>query len=71
MPSKDYLDYVPLIEEEKTEEKPQDKSGFVTKDCFELVFGFSYPKVYARTHIVETIKYPKTDGSNGKISRFR
>ena len=44
MPSKDYLDYVPLIEEEKTEEKPQDKSGFVTKDCFELVFGFSIQK---------------------------
>jgi len=47
------------------------KSKFVTKSIFELQFGFEYPKVYQKYRYVELIKYPKTDGSNGKSSRFR
>jgi len=53
------------------EEKKAKKSKFVTKDIFELQFGFEYPKVYQRVRYVEPIKYPKTQGSNGKTSRFR
>lgn len=53
------------------EQKEAKKSKFVTKDTFELQFGFEYPKVYQRQSYVETIKYPKTQGSNGKVSRFR
>ena len=68
---KEYLDYVPLIKEEKPKKKKESKSGFVTDDTFKLVFGFEYPKVYAKTSYIQPIRYPKTDGSNGKISRFR
>ena len=46
-------------------------TNLVEKDIFKLMFGYDYPKTYSRVRIIETIKYPKTDGSNGKISRFR
>ena len=71
MPSKEYLNYKPLIEEEKKEKKQKDTTGLVTKDIFQLQFGYEYPKVPPKLHYVKTIRYPKTDGSNGKISRFR
>ena len=71
MPSKDYLNYKPLVEEEKKKKEVKDTSGFVTKNVFELQFGFDYPKVYQKYRHIEPIRYPKTDGSNGKVSRFR
>ena len=72
MPSKDYLNYKPLIEEKKKSKKEEkDTTGFVTKSMFELQFGFEYPKVYQKYRHIEPIRYPKTDGSNGKVSRFR
>jgi len=67
---KEYLDYVPLVKEEKRKKKEKDTSGFVTKSAFSLMFGFDYPVVYKNTSFIETIKYPKTEGSNGKNSRF-
>tara|TARA_R100001463_G_scaffold129226_2_gene188009 strand:- start:1740 stop:1955 length:216 start_codon:yes stop_codon:yes gene_type:complete len=71
MPSKEYLNYKPLVEEEKKEKKEKDTTGYVTKDIFQLQFGYEYPKVPPKYSYVKTIKYPKTDGSNGKISTFR
>jgi|TARA_R100001463_G_scaffold31283_1_gene70771 hypothetical protein len=71
MPSKNYLNYEPLIEEEKVEEQEKDMTGYVTTNIFRLMFGFDYPKAYQKHRHVETIRYPKTDGSNGKVSRFR
>ena len=71
MPSKDYLNYKPLVEEKKKKKEVKDTSGFVTKSVFELQFGFEYPKVYQKYRHIEPIRYPKTDGSNGKVSRFR
>ena len=71
MPKKEYLDYVPLIKEKKKPKEVKDTSGFVTKSMFELQFGFEYPKVYQKYRHIEPIRYPKTDGSNGKVSRFR
>ena len=71
MPSKTYLDYVPQEPVQKEKKVKKDMTGYVTKDVFQLVFGFEYPKVYQKVRHVETIKYPKTDGSNGKVSRFR
>ena len=71
MPSKKYLDYKPLIEEEKVSKEEKNTTGYVTKDVFQLQFGFEYPKVPPKYAYVQPIKYPKTDGSNGKISRFR
>ena len=68
MPSKDYLNYKPLIEEEKKEKKVKNVTGFVTKSSFELQFGFEYPKVYQKPRHIEPIKYPKL---NGKSNRFR
>ena len=68
---KGYHDYTPVVKKEKSKKKKKDTTGFVTKSVFELVFGFEYPKIYPRYRYVETIKYPKTDGSNGKVSRFR
>ena len=53
------------------EKKEKDTTGYVTKDIFQLQFGYEYPKVPPKYSYVKTIKYPKTDGSNGKISRFR
>ncbi len=71
MPSKEYLNYKPLVEENKEEKKEKDTTGYVTKDIFQLQFGFDYPKVPPKYTYVQPIRYPKTDGSNGKISRFR
>tara|TARA_E500000305_G_scaffold108215_1_gene110050 strand:- start:1069 stop:1284 length:216 start_codon:yes stop_codon:yes gene_type:complete len=69
---KEYLDYKPLIKEEKKIKKKEvDSTKFVTKSTFELMFGSEYPKSYIKYHYVETIKYPKNNGSNGKNSRFR
>jgi len=47
------------------------KPGFVTKSSFELIFGFGYPKTYNTPSVMKTYRYPKNDGSNGKISRLR
>jgi len=47
MPSKDYLDYNPLIPKVKKKVKVKKvKENIVTKNIFELVFGFGYPKTY-------------------------
>ena len=40
MPSKDYLDYKPLIPEVKKKVKKEIKLNTVTKNAFELIFGF-------------------------------
>lgn len=45
MPSKKYLDYVPLEPKEKKAVVEKNTTGFVTKDIFELMFGFNYPSV--------------------------
>jgi len=68
---KGYHEYTPLVKEKKVIKKAKDMSGFVTTDIFELMFGYTYPKVYTKPINIESIKYPKTDGSNGKINRFR
>ena len=78
---KGYHEYTPVV---KQEVKVETKKGcpftglvhpqgtkFVTKDIFQLQFGFEYPKIPPKLNYVKTIRYPKTDGSNGKISRFR
>ena len=78
---KGYHDYTPVIKKEKKEYKkhkcpftglkhPPD-TKFVKEDVFKLQFGFEYPKVPPKYTYVQPIRYPKTDGSNGKISRFR
>ncbi len=71
MPSKQYLNYKPLVKEKKEEKKEKDATGYVTKDVFQLQFGFEYPKVNKISSYINSIRYPKTDGSNGKVSRFR
>jgi hypothetical protein len=71
MPSKNYLDYKPLIVKSDTPKKKIVNEGFVTENIFEMVFGFGYPKTYNTPSVMKTYKDPKTDGSNGKISRFR
>ena len=68
---KGYHEYTPVVEQEKVTKQEKDTTGLVTKDIFQLQFGFEYPKVPPKLHYVKTIRYPKTDGSNGKISRFR
>ena len=68
---KGYHEYTPVVKKEKANKKEKDTTGLVTKDVFLLQFGFEYPKVPPKYSYVKTIKYPKTDGSNGKISRFR
>ena len=68
---KGYHDYTPVVKENKSKKEEKDTTGFVTKNVFELQFGFDYPKVYQKYRHIEPIKYPKTDGSNGKVSRFR
>tara|TARA_R110002012_G_scaffold170989_1_gene335638 strand:- start:76 stop:288 length:213 start_codon:yes stop_codon:yes gene_type:complete len=68
---KGYHDYTPVVKKEKSKKKKKNTTGFVTKSVFELQFGFEYPKVPAKPMYIKTIKYPKNDGSNGKISRFR
>jgi hypothetical protein len=45
MPSKKYLDYVPLEPKKKKVVKKKDTTGLVTKSTFELMFGFNYPTV--------------------------
>jgi len=45
MPSKKYLDYVPLEPKEKKVVVKKDTTGLVTKSTFELMFGFNYPTV--------------------------
>jgi len=71
MPSKDYLDYKPLIPEVKKKVKKEVKPNTVTKNVFELIFGFGYPKTYNTPSVMKTYRYPKNDGSNGKVSKFR
>ena len=71
MPSKTYLDYVPLEPTEKEEKQEKDTTNLVTDDCFKLMFGFEYPKVNKPNYFESVIQDPKTYGSNGKISRFR
>ena len=72
MPSKDYLDYNPLTPKVKKKVKIKKvKENTVTKNIFELMFGFGYPKTYNTPSVMRTYKHPKQDGSNGKISRFR
>tara|TARA_R110000787_G_C13227893_1_gene426907 strand:+ start:369 stop:674 length:306 start_codon:yes stop_codon:yes gene_type:complete len=46
---------------------------FVTEDEFMLQFGTEPPKMISTNGFkdIKTVKYPKTDGSNGKVSRFR
>ena len=78
---KGYHDYIPVVKKQvKVKEKKQcsftglihsPNIEFITEDVFQLQFGFEYPKVYTKPEILKTYKYPKTDGSNGKISRFR
>tara|TARA_R100000734_G_C3311326_1_gene102174 strand:+ start:266 stop:478 length:213 start_codon:yes stop_codon:yes gene_type:complete len=68
---KGYHEYTPVVKEEKVKKKEKDTTGLVTTDVFQLQFGFEYPKVAPKYSYVKTIRYPKTDGSNGKISRFR
>ena len=78
---KGYHDYTPVV---KQEVKAETKKGcpftglihpqgtkFVTEDSFKLTFGFDYPKTYIKTYYIKPIIYPKTQGSNGKTSRFR
>ena len=65
---KGYHEYTPVVKEEKTKKKEEDTTGLVTKDVFQLQFGFEYPKVPPKYTYVQPIKYPKTDG---KICRFR
>tara|TARA_R100000005_G_C5001117_1_gene208123 strand:- start:3373 stop:3585 length:213 start_codon:yes stop_codon:yes gene_type:complete len=68
---KGYHEYTPVVKQEKDTKQEKDITGLVTKDIFQLQFGFEYPKVPPKLNYVKTIRYPKTDGSNGKISRFR
>ena len=68
---KGYHEYTPVVKKEKANKKEKDTTGLVTKDVFQLQFGFEYPKVPPKYSYVKTIRYPKTDGSNGKVSRFR
>ena len=59
MPSKKYLDYVPLIPKESFEKKKvvkeQDTTGLVTKNSFQLMFGFDYPSVNVN-HLAKHLK---------------
>ena len=71
MPSKDYLDYVPLQAVEKEKKKEKDTTNLVTDDTFKLMFGFEYPKVNKVNYFESVLQDPKTYGSNGKNSRFR
>ena len=55
MPSKGYLDYVPLEPKEKKAVIEKNITGFVTKDIFELMFGFNYPSVVSN-HLSKHLK---------------
>ena len=79
---KGYHDYIPVIKKE-TKKNIKQKicsftglkhpigTKFVEKDIFRLQFGWEYPSMNPKPYYVKTIKYPKTQGSNGKSSRFR
>ena len=79
---KGYHDYTPIVKQEKKEVEVEkgcpftgiihpEGTKFVENDIFKLMFGYEYPKIYPKQSVVQTIRYPKTDGSNGKVSRFR
>ena len=82
---KGYYDYIPLIKKEtkKDEENLKQRicpftglihplgTKFVTKDIFKLMFGWEYPSINSKQYYVKPLIYPKTQGSNGKTSRFR
>lgn len=55
MPSKDYLDYVPLEPKKKKVVKKKDTTGLVTDNIFRLMFGFDYPTVH-NNHLVKHSK---------------
>jgi hypothetical protein len=55
MPSKKYLDYVPLEPKKKKVVNKKDTTGLVTKSTFELMFGFNYPSVNVN-HIAKHLK---------------
>ena len=55
MPSKKYLDYVPLEPKKKKVVVEKDTTGLVTKNVFELMFGFNYPSVNVN-HIAKHLK---------------
>jgi hypothetical protein len=55
MPSKKYLDYVPLEPKKKKVVKKKDTTGLVTDDSFRLMFGFDYPTVH-NNHLVKHSK---------------
>jgi hypothetical protein len=79
MPSKTYLDYKPLIKKVKVDKelikvKHPPATKFVTDHSFKLQFGWDEaPKVNPSRAFkyLKTYKDPKTNGSNGKSSRFR
>ena len=82
---KGYHDYIPLVKEKTKENKEGIKqricpftglihppeTKFVTKDIFKLMFGWEYPSINSKQYYVKPLIYPKTQGSNGKTSRFR
>ena len=55
MPSKKYLDYVPLEPKKKKVVKKKDTTGLVTDNSFRLMFGFDYPTVH-NNHLVKHLK---------------
>tara|TARA_Y100000593_G_scaffold2644_1_gene5345 strand:- start:381 stop:653 length:273 start_codon:yes stop_codon:yes gene_type:complete len=55
--------------EKLRKEEEAKKSNFVTDDMFTLQFGFTYPKAYVKTYKIDSVPYPKNQGSNGKMSR--
>jgi hypothetical protein len=55
MPSKKYLDYVPLEPKKKKVVKKKDTTGLVTDNIFRLMFGFDYPTVH-NNHLVKHSK---------------
>ena len=55
MPSKKYLDYVPLEPKKKKVVVEKNTTGLVTKSTFELMFGFNYPSVNVN-HIAKHLK---------------
>lgn len=55
--------------EKLRKEEEAKKSNFVTDDVFTLQFGFSYPKTPPKLSGINSVPYPKNNGSNGKMSR--
>ena len=56
-------------DEKLRKEAEAKKSNFVTDDVFTLQFGFSYPKTPVSYSRINSVPYPKNNGSNGKMSR--